>query len=911
MTMTTDTAKSIGHRLTTGLHALIHRLRRVDGIVWGLILIAMIAIFVWNQRGEIRAMTGTLRHAHLAWVLLMFGAAIVLHLTFAFTQTSLLKQLGHRIPIWPTITTYAERQTVATVVPFGQAPAFVVLARRFARFGVTNDDAVFSVLLYSIIGYASFAAFLIPVLIWLGLQGTVTRLILLAAAVLIALVILVAVMFIQVLRGGGLPSWIDIRIPQRVREFIVAAREHNLGLVHLLPSIVLSFLGDFAGIACLFVALKAVGAEATIGAAVAGYTIGTLFLLVAPLFQGLGVVELSMTLLLQQLGISAPQALGATLLYRLGETWFPVMIGIALQARHHRGIDGTAVKLPAIWTGFNGILAVTSVMPHPFHLHAGMRPHRGEVQFDLLTLHNASRSIVLAVGFLMILLCYGLWTRRRTAWWLAIVFSAAIIVPHVGHDPDHLGAILAGINLIILVLYADRFNVRSDRPTIARGLAFCGITMLLALGYGVFSLWEIDRRQFGEDFSLVSALKQALAVYFSFDSAGLEPKTPYASWLVESFHLVGGITVFVAIFSLLRPYVWRHQTLPSERARARDLIARYGDSSEDFFKYADDKSFFFARDGQGVVSYGVSSGIALALGDPVARDEEAFARTLTEFLEFADANGWQPAFHHATPRRSGAYRRAGLVVLKIGAEAVVDIDVFSLAGKWGKSFRHLLSHLGREGWKLVVTEPPQTPAMLARLRAVSDEWLSLEGRRERGFTLGTFDDDYIRDSTIVSLESAEGEVTAFVNLIPDGVDGELTFDLMRHRVGAPNGAMDFIILSLIEYGREHGYRRLSLGMVPFADVGSGEDARLREQALALLSRNFNRIFAASSLYTYKDKFRPEWSPRYLVYASDAALPAIGLAIARLTERPRPQNPEPRRPLVREPAAHHAREDAPA
>ncbi|HWV34067.1 MAG TPA: hypothetical protein VNZ55_00435, partial [Thermomicrobiales bacterium] len=180
MTMT-DAAKSIGHRLRTGVHALIHRLRRVDGIVWGLILIALIGVFVWNQRGEIRAMTGTLRHAHLGWVLLMFAAAIVLHLTFAFTQTSLLKQLGHRIPIWPTITTYAERQTVATVVPLGQAPAFVVLARRFARFGVTNDDAVFSVLLYSIIGYASFAAFLIPVLIWLGLQGTVTRLILLAA----------------------------------------------------------------------------------------------------------------------------------------------------------------------------------------------------------------------------------------------------------------------------------------------------------------------------------------------------------------------------------------------------------------------------------------------------------------------------------------------------------------------------------------------------------------------------------------------------------------------------------------------------------------------------------------------------------------------------------------------------------
>ncbi len=880
--ITQSKLKSRAGHIGPHLRKLFHRLRQVDGIVWGILLVILIGVFVWQQRGEVHSMMRVLRGAKLGWVLLMFAAAIGLHLTFAMTQTSLLAKLGYRIPFWSSVSTYAERQTVATVVPFGQAPSFVVLVKRFAKFGVTNDDAVFSVLLYSIIGYASFATFLIPVLVWLGIQGTVTRVILLAAVALIMVVIAIAAIFIQVLRVGKLPDLIEKRIPDRVGTFIATAREHNLNFVHLLPSVALAFLGDVAGVTCLFLGLKAVGADATIGMAVAGYTVGTLFLLVAPLFQGIGVVELSMTILLQQLGVPAPQALGATLLYRLGETWMPVVIGIALQARHYRGIDGTAVKLPAIWTGVNGIIAIYSVTAHPIRRH--LRPERGVDQFQLLTLNNASRSIVLAIGFLLIMLSVGLWTRRRAAWLAAVILTAVIVAPHIIKDHDHLGAIIAGINLVLLLIYANRFKVRSDRPTVVSGLAVFGVALLLAVVYGTFSLWQIDQRQFGQDFSILSALQQSLSIYFSFDSAGLEPKTAYASWLVKSFHLVGGLTVFIAAFALLRPLVWRHRTLATERARALDLITRYGDSSEDFFKYSTDKFFFFPADGQGVVSYGVSSGVALVLGDPVAVNDEAFDRTLGEFLEFADNNGWQPAFHHGTPRRATAYRKSGLVVLRIGAEAVVDIDSFSLEGKYGKGFRNLMSRFQRDGWRLVATEPPQTDEKMIELRAVSNEWLSLEGRRERGFTLGQFSDEYVRESTILSVELEDGQVAAFVNLIPDGADGEFTFDLMRHRVDAPNGSMDFVMLSLIDYGRAHGYKRMSLGMVPFADVGNEEDPQLREQALALLTRNFNRIFAATTLFNYKDKFHPTWYPRYLVYASDASLPAIGLAITRLTER---------------------------
>jgi phosphatidylglycerol lysyltransferase len=345
------------------------------------------------------------------------------------------------------------------------------------------------------------------------------------------------------------------------------------------------------------------------------------------------------------------------------------------------------------------------------------------------------------------------------------------------------------------------------------------------------------------------------------------------------------MAVFIAAISLIRPYAWRHRVYPAERQRAQTMIEQWGRTSEDVFKYASDKQFFFDTQGEGVISYGLANGVALCLGDPTARNDEALRRMLDAFLDFTDANGWHPAFFHAHRAVLPLYREAGLIPLRIGAEAVVNLDTFSLSGKENKAFRNVLNRFARDGYRMVMHEPPIPPTTMTALRDVSDEWLTLNGRRERSFTLGQFDDVTIASSRIFAAESATGEIIAFINLIPDGAPGEITFDLMRHRREIPNGAMDFILLSLIELARSWGAHRLSLGMVPFVDVGTGPNAAIRERALALLTQQFNRLFAARTLQDYKDKFHPVWEPRYLVYSGDAWLPAIGLAISRLTEEP--------------------------
>ena len=80
------------------------------------------------------------------------------------------------------------------------------------------------------------------------------------------------------------------------------------------------------------------------------------------------------------------------------------------------------------------------------------------------------------------------------------------------------------------------------------------------------------------------------------------------------------------------------------------------------------------------------------------------------------------------------------------------------------------------------------------------------GRVEKGFSLGFFDEHYLNTSNIALLRAEQG-IIGFANLMPmyDYKD-QISIDLMRFEPGAPSGAMDFIFLTLFEKAKEEGYR---------------------------------------------------------------------------------------------------------
>ncbi|WP_447407112.1 phosphatidylglycerol lysyltransferase domain-containing protein, partial [Clostridium perfringens] len=75
--------------------------------------------------------------------------------------------------------------------------------------------------------------------------------------------------------------------------------------------------------------------------------------------------------------------------------------------------------------------------------------------------------------------------------------------------------------------------------------------------------------------------------------------------------------------------------------------------------------------------------------------------------------------------------------------AVVALDGFTLAGPRAKSLRHAIRRSDQAGAVFSVEPAAAVPALIDELRAVSDAWLAHKKGREKRFSLGAFDPDYL------------------------------------------------------------------------------------------------------------------------------------------------------------------------
>ena len=92
------------------------------------------------------------------------------------------------------------------------------------------------------------------------------------------------------------------------------------------------------------------------------------------------------------------------------------------------------------------------------------------------------------------------------------------------------------------------------------------------------------------------------------------------------------------------------------------------------------------------------------------------------------------------------YRAQGFNALEIGSEGIVHLDQFTLEGRENKSLRSAINRLSRVNHHAEFYPPPQSDLLMEELQAVSDEWLTHVHGSEKHFSLGWFEDSYIRNS---------------------------------------------------------------------------------------------------------------------------------------------------------------------
>jgi phosphatidylglycerol lysyltransferase len=291
-----------------------------------------------------------------------------------------------------------------------------------------------------------------------------------------------------------------------------------------------------------------------------------------------------------------------------------------------------------------------------------------------------------------------------------------------------------------------------------------------------------------------------------------------------------------------------------------------------------DKSLLFSEDGRAFLMYARQGRSWIALFDPVG-PRELWSGLVWRFIETARAAGGRAVFYQVSTDLLPVCAEAGLRAVKLGEMAVVDLARFDLKGGTWSAMRNALSRGERDGLGFEILPPEALPPVYDELRAISDGWLAEHEAREKGFSLGAFERDYVLSQPVAVLRF-EGRIVAFANLLRAGSDAECSIDLMRFSPEAPTGAMVFLFAKTMIAMRDAGVRRFLLGMAPLAGMSGRENAPVWDMIGGTVYEHGERFYNFKGLRAFKDKFRPDWEPRYLAIGGSAT-PMMALMDATL------------------------------
>lgn len=301
-----------------------------------------------------------------------------------------------------------------------------------------------------------------------------------------------------------------------------------------------------------------------------------------------------------------------------------------------------------------------------------------------------------------------------------------------------------------------------------------------------------------------------------------------------------------------------------------------------YLAYLNDKNFLMNETKDMFIMYGVSGRSFISMGDPVGRADqtETAGELIRDFRRLSARHGCTAVFYEINARLIPQYIDAGFRIFKIGEEARVRLDTFSLTGSHWSGTRNLMRKMEKEGFTFTIADPSELDTLLPELKKISDEWLESKSTREKKFSLGCFDEAYLKKTRIAVVLKDE-KPAAFVNILPSAGKEELSVDLMRYGKEAPAGVMEYLFVSMMLYGQAEGFGYFNLGMAPLSGMDIHNFSPFWNRVANTVFNHGERFYNFKGLRSYKDKFRPEWEPKYIAVQGVLQLPKTLANIASL------------------------------
>ena len=563
---------------------------------------------------------------------------------------------------------------------------------------------------------------------------------------------------------------------------------------------------------------------------------------------GVGVFETVM-LLAAGNGVPRDAMLGALLLNRGIYYVLPLVVaaGMMIVYELRSGVVAPVGRMAVRLSP--SLMAALTLIAGVWLIVSGATPFTQDARDVLIALHvplpvvEASHFLGSVAGLGLVLVARGLQHRLAIAWWIA--FALAIVAAVLALPKGialHEAAMLLSLTALLAVSRRqfDRRSSLLEQHLEPEWIVAIG-------GVVVACAWVL--------FFAYKEVAYSNQLWWEFEIDGQAPRS------LRALTAVALLALGYGLWQLLRPPAGALAPVTAEEIERAAAIIRANPSSDACYALVGDKHLMFSPSGRSFLAFGKRGRSWVALFGPFG-DAREFADIVWQFIEMATDHGGRAAFYHVRPATLPLLLDCGLHLFKLGEHAQVELASFDLKGASRANLRTAVNRAEREGLRFEVVAAAEVEALLPALREVSDAWLAEHRSGEKGFSVGRFEEDYLRRFP-VAIVRRDDRVIAFANLLTTDVREEAALDLMRHLPDAPPGTMDFLLVRILQHLQAQGYRRFGLGMSPMAGMARRSGAPKWQRVARLVYEHGNGFYNFRGLRSFKDKFSPVWEARFL------------------------------------------------
>lgn len=620
--------------------------------------------------------------------------------------------------------------------------------------------------------------------------------------------------------------------------------------------LIFSSLGQWCGALVAFLTIgNLLGIELPLSDIYPMFIIATLIGMLTMVPGGMGTFDVLIILGLSQQGIDRNTVVVWLLFYRLFYYVVPFLTGILLFVRQ------TGVKVNRFFDNLPKIL--TQKAAH-FILVAAVY-FAGIMMVLLSTINNLStlsrlfelllpfsfdfldQTINMMVGFLLLGLARGLWLKVRKAFWPTIVLLAFGIINAVLRTTS-LRLIVAYLIIIGLVWISRKEFYRKKFVYSWGAIIFDSILFgFLFIVYAIAGYYNNAGSSRG---ALISDR------FFLFPSDDI-----WFSGLI-------GIGLSLMALALLYQYLADSSlTLGDElnSSRFNHLLKQFGGTTAShYLTLPGYRYFYYQEDRRDVMAFGfqVKANKCFVLGNPIG-DSQKWRQATLAFTRYADQYGYQLAFYKISDAFTLILHDLGYDFTKVGEVGVVNLQKPSQA-----PFAERLEFKALESEGFRFQYYAQLPEeLLAKCAQISDEWL--DGAREKQFSVGRFDANYLKASGVGVVFNPQNDLVAFITQQPINQTA-VSFDLLRLKKTAPANVTNYLIAKQLDVYRNQGFLSANIGMAPFARVGDSEFSFWEERVMHIVYRYGSFFYEFQSSQQLQESFVDRWPSRYFAYRSNSS-----------------------------------------